>query len=201
MAPLALVTAALVATANACGDDATAAGTPPPLATGEAPPRDAGPGAEAAVPIDASAVDAGPQSRSLTGTLAATKATDFGGGNYCKYRMTMKSIEVTLSVTAAGDVANATVTSLAVEETVPPCQYTPTPPMLLRYYLASSSKLPGGGSHLELGMDPLNRTEATMVIEGDFSVDNAKAALEWHRTDQPSPLDWRITTSVSLVRR
>lgn len=201
LAPLALVTAALAATANACGSDATAAGTPPPLATGEPPPREAGTSPEAAAPVDASTSETGAPARSFTGTLAATKPAAFGGGSFCNYRLTMKSVEVSVNATATGEITNATVTSLAVEETVPPCTYTPVPPNIHKYYLASSSKLPGGGSHLELAMDPLNRTEATLVLEGDFSTDALDAALEWHRTDQKAPLDWRVTTTVPLVHR
>lgn len=199
LAPLALVTGALAAAANACGSDATTAGTPPPLATGEPPPREAG--AEAVVPVDASTSEAGAQGRPFTGTLAATKAATFGGGSFCNYRLTMKSVEVAVRATTTGEITNATVTSLAVEEAVPPCTYTPVPPNLHKYYLASSSKLPGGGSHLELVMDPLNRTAATLVVEGDFSTDSVNAALEWHRTDQKAPLDWRVTTTVPLVHR
>src|SRR5687768_1812068 len=93
LAPLALVTAVLAASANACGSDATTAGTPPPLATGEPPPREAGAAAEAAAPPDAGAGDSG-AARSFTGTLAATKPAAFGGGTFCNYRLTMKSVEV-----------------------------------------------------------------------------------------------------------
>jgi hypothetical protein len=201
-ASLALATGLVVAAASACSDDATTAGTPPPLATGTAaPPRDAGPTTEAAASVDASVVDAGPQSRVFTGTLAATATTAFGGEGYCNYRVTMKSVEVSVTVTQAGDIANAAVTSLAVEETVPPCPHPPLPPNVHKYYLASSSKLPAGGSHLELARDPLNRPEATLVLEGDFRADTVKAALEWHRTDIGPPFDWRVTTTVSLTRR
>lgn len=198
-APLAVVTVVVVLGANACGDDASSAPVPPPLSTATAAPRDAG--VEAAPPVDASIVDAGAQARRFVGTLAATKPADFGGPPYCKYRITMKTVDVAVTVTEAGDIANASVSSLAFEETLPPCTYEPVAPNVHKYYLASSLKLPSGGSHLELARDPLNRPEASLVLEGDFRTDTVKAALEWHRTDQKAPLDWRVTTTVTLDRR
>lgn len=195
----ALLTGTLAVSTNGCGDDPSEGGAPPPQATGALPSRDAG--AEAKAPVDASPVDAGPQSRRFVGTLAATKPMTFGGSPYCTYKMTMKNVDVDVTVTGNGDIANASVSNVAFEETVPPCSQPPLEPNLQKYYLASSSKLPNGGAHLELARDPLNRTAATLILEGDFRVDDVKALLEWHRTDIGSPFDWRITTTVSLASR
>lgn len=196
----ALVMGPFALSTNACGGDPSAGSTPPPLATGAAPAREAGPD-EAAAPVDASPVDAGPQSRRFAGTLATSQASAFGGSPYCNYRMTMTSVDVDVTVTGAGDIANASVSNVAVEETVGTCMYAPLGPNLQKYYLASSSKLPDGRDHLELARDPLNRTAATLILEGDFRGDDVKALLEWQRTDQTPLLNWRVTTTVSLVRR
>jgi hypothetical protein len=196
--------AAIAASGTACSSDDGAGSTPPPLATGAPVRRDAA--IEAAPPPpprDASTgpVDAGAKARHFAGTLAATPPSDFGGSPYCKYKMTLKQIEIDVTIDGAGDPANASVTDLAVEETVPPCTFAPTPASIQKFTLASSSKLPAGGLHLELSGDPGNKTATALLLEGDFAGDTVQATLEWHRTDQPAPLDWRVTTTIPLTLR
>lgn len=191
----------LASATDACSSDPTTASVPPPLPTGKPISRDASVVDAAVPPVDASPIDAGSQARHFTGTLATTPASGFGGSPYCKYTITLKQISVDITLTGAGNVAAASVTDLAVEADVPPCPNPPQEPVIHTFTLASSLKLPSGGLHLELAPDPANRPAASLVLEGDFSGDHVSASLEWHRTDQQPPLDWRVTTSVPLDRR
>jgi len=199
----ALTFVAIASSVDACSSDPTTGSTPAPLPTGKPVTRDAGAGiADAAPPppVDASPVDAGAQARHFTGTLATTPATGFGGSPYCKYTITLKQIDVDITLSGAGNVAAASVTDLAVEADVLPCPNPPQDPSIQKFTLASSLKLPTGGLHLELAPDPANHPAASLVIEGDFSGDHVTASLEWHRTDQQPPLDWLVTSSVPLDR-
>jgi hypothetical protein len=197
---------ALAATVDACSSDSSEASAPPPLPTGN-PVRDAArPDSRPAPLMDASpgevdADDAGAPARHFTGKLAMSSVTPFGGSPYCKYTMTLKQIAVDVTISGAGNVAAASVTDLAVEAAVQPCPNPAAPQGMQTYSLASSLRLPSGGLHLELAPDPANATVASLVIEGDFSVDHVTASAEWHRTDQQPPLDWRVTTGVLLDRQ
>jgi hypothetical protein len=200
---LIVASAILVAGAglSGCGSDSTAS-TPPPLATGTPVVRDAAPDT-AAPPLDASprpGVDAGAPSYHFTGSLAATAPSDFGGSPYCKYRITLKQIDVDIAFDGAGEVIGGSVSNLAVEESVPPCPNGAVPPNIHKYTAASAGKLPSGGVHIVLGPDPENQPKASLVLDGDFRGGTAQASLEWHRTDQNAPLDWRVTAKIPLVR-
>ncbi len=198
-----LATLAFGVIANACGADPSTGDVPPPLPTGAPVRRDASAPEAAPSAIDASPVDAGEAgaaARHFTGTLAATVAKGFGGSPYCKYTITLKQIDVDVTLTGAGDAVGASVTDLGVEANVPPCPNAPSDPSIQKYTLASSLRLPSGGLHLELAADPANRPAATLVVEGDFSGDHVSASAEWHRTDQQPPLDWRVTATVPLDR-
>jgi hypothetical protein len=197
-----LVLGALTLSLDACGTDPTTGGAPPPLATGKPSVRDASIPETAPAMTDASPApaDAGAPARHFTGTLAASAVTGFGGSPYCKYTITLKQIDVDVTVNAAGGLAGASVTDLAVEANVQPCPNAPADPTVQKYTLASSLKLPTGGLHLELAPDPANHPSASLVLEGDFGGDHVMASLEWHRTDQQPPLDWRVTAGVPLDR-
>lgn len=191
-----------IALASACGSSNPGDETPPPLATGSStgaadsgPPPDAG-------PVDATPPDAGPDSVRWTGTLATTKTVEFGGSPYCKYRVTLKQIEIDVTMKKTGEVVNALVKNVAVEESVPPCTFPPQPPNAHQYSLGSSKPAPTG---LQLDFAPFatNKPKATLVMVGplDGASPSATVSLEWHRTDQPAPLDWRVTAVVPVARR
>jgi|GEM_PF-5583584 len=204
--PLAVTTAAFLmagAALAACGGDDAAGTAPPPLPTSTAA-RDAGaPETAAAPPADAGARDAAPETRRWTGTLAQTAPADFGGSPYCKYRMTLKQIAVDVTMKANGEVAAATVTNATFEETVPPCPNPPMKPTTQEFTFASATKLAGGGVHVNFAGVAANEPETSLVLEGplDGKGPSAVVALEWHRTDFGAPLDWRVTTKVTLTAR
>jgi hypothetical protein len=187
--------------AAACGSE-TPGESPPPLSTGTAsPPTDAGPPDDVAV-VDATPPDAGPESVRWTGTLATTKTVEFGGSPYCKYRVTLRQVEIDVTMKKTGEVVNASVKNVVVEESVPPCTFPPQNPNAHQYSLAKSKPAPTG---LQLDFAPFaaNRPRATLVMVGplDGASPSATVSLEWHRTDQPAPLDWRVTAIVPVTRR
>lgn len=198
-----LSTAALaLAMIAACSSEGSGETTPPPLSTGAATtPGDAGP-PDSGPALDAAPPDAGPDSVRWTGTLAASKTVEFGGSPYCKYRVTLNQIEVDVTMRKSGEVVNALVRNVVVEESVPPCTYPPQAPSAHQYSLGSSKPAPTG---LELSFAPFagNKPKATLVLVGplDGASPSATVSLEWHRTDQPAPLDWRVTAIVPVARR
>ncbi len=210
MARVAVVPALLalgVGAVPACGGGgAEPSDGPPPLATSAASAGDDGggtPSPEAGAPVDAAPIDAGSDSVRWTGSLAASKTVDFGGSPYCKYRVTLQQIEVDLTMTKAGAVVTGKVKNLAVEAVVPPCSYPPQDPSLHEYSLAAAKPGANGAVHLDFAPFASNHPKASLALDGPLvgSSSTANATLEWHRTDQPSPLDWRVTVSVPLVRR
>ena len=203
---VAVLSFGLVPLALACGGDDDRGTAPPPLATNptatatsepEPVPVDAAPAVDAAPP------DAGPESRRWTGTRATTIATLFGGSPYCQYRVTLKQIEVDITVQKTGEVIAANVKNVVTEESVPPCTYAPQAPNNHGYSFSKASRLASGAVRIELAPYPTNRPQGTLVIEGTLDGNDATASptLEWHRTDQPAPLDWRVKASVPLTQR
>jgi hypothetical protein len=187
---------------SACGSDTTAT-APPPLATGTPVARDAAAPESAPpslMPDAASGADAALPSYHFTGSLAATPPSDFGGSPYCKYKITLKQIDVDLSFDGAGEVIGGSVKNLALEESVPPCPNGAVPANIHTYTASSATKTASGGVHIVLGPDPDNQPKASLVVDGDFRGGTAQAALEWHRTDQNAPLDWRVKATIPLVR-
>ena len=198
-----LVAIASASAENGCGGDSTVT-APPPLPTGTGRPPDPAEDAaseSAAPPVDAAPADAGPLARRFTGTLAASAPASFGGSPYCSYKMTLKQIDIDLTLSEAGLATSGLVKDIAFEEAVPPCPNAAMAPTMNQYSLARSSKLASGALHVELTGFAQNRPTTTLVVEGTFTSDHVSATAEWHRTDQNPPLDWRVKATVPLDRR
>jgi hypothetical protein len=201
-----LLAIASMAIANGCSSDSSDGSVPPPLPTGggsRPPVTDAGATESSAPPgADANplAVDSGPAARRFTGTLAASPVALFGGTPNCNYKITLKQIDVDLTINGEGLVTLASIKDTAVEQVVAPCPYAPAPASSNEYSLATSSKLANGSLHIELTGFPTNTPAATLTIEGDFDLDGGTVnpVAEWHRTDQPPPLDWHVTATIPL---
>jgi len=144
-------------------------------------------------------VDAGPQSRRWKGTLASTLPVDFGGGQDCQYRITLKQVTVDVTAAANGDIVAANVTALAVEQVLStPCSNTAIPAHTHYYALTVASVLASGATHLELAGLSTNHPLASLVIEGDFKAASPALSLKWHRTDYGPPLDWTVNANVTV---
>lgn len=195
-----------VSLGSACGSEGTGESTPPPLSTATAAPTsDAGPSEapDASSEQDAAPVDAGPDSVRWTGSLATTKAVEFGGSPYCKYEITLKQIEVDVTLTKTGEVVSAVVRNVATEASLPPCTYQPQAPSAHQYSFGSSKTSANKGLELTMTAASANKPKASLVVVGPLAGSSgvANVTLEWHRTDQPAPLDWRVTATVPVTRR
>lgn len=171
--------------------------SPEPSSTSSAPSPS--PSTPPPSPSNNGGADAGTQVRRWKGALAATLPVEFGGGQECKYRITLK--QVTVDVTAAGnEIVAATVTALAFEEVLSAgCNNTPIPAHTHTYALTIASVLAGGVSRLELAGPSTNHPAAALVVQGDFRTTNPSLSLQWHRTDYGPPLDWRVSANVQTT--
>jgi len=150
-------------------------------------------------PFGDAPVDAGPQSQRWKGALASTIPVDFGGGQECQYRITLKQVTVDITAAANGDIVAANVTALAVEQVLSsPCNNTAIPAHTHYYALTTATLLPSGLNHLELAGLSTNHPLASLVIEGDFKAASPALSLKWHRTDYGPPLDWTINANVTV---
>ncbi|MEO8841171.1 MAG: hypothetical protein ABI591_03285 [Kofleriaceae bacterium] len=152
------------------------------------------------VAVDAALVDA-PVTEASTvyhGTLDQTAPVMFGGGTYCTYSITLTSLAIDVTVRPTGDVSAAAVQNLNVEGIVGACPYTPSPPTIATYMLASAKPIPNGTA-LELAGDPANTPKVTLTIDMlAAGVDQAVTAT-FHRTDQAAVLNWTVTAQLTLA--
>lgn len=143
---------------------------------------------------------AGP-ARNFSGVVDATTPVQFGGGpkGFCMYSITLKQLELVLTVQRSGDITAGSVSDLNVEAIVGTCSAGTIPPKIARYTLDSAKPAPGG-MQLTFQADPLN--EPVVAVTGVVSFDGTKgtAALTFKRGgDTVDPvLDWQVVTSVDV---
>ena len=172
------------------------ASTTPPAGSGQA----ASPAPSSASTGTGGGVDAGPQAKRWRGAVGATLPVEFGGGGYCRYRITLEQVKVDVVAAASGEVVAATVTATALEEVVSPsCQTATIPSHTQTYALVRATVLPSGVGHLELVGLSTNDPPASLVVEGDFHTASPALSLAWHRTNQGPPLDWRVSAQVTAT--
>jgi hypothetical protein len=147
-------------------------------------------------------VDAGSGGTATTyvGTLDSTPTVRFGGSPYCFYDVTLKQVEIEVAALPNGDVIGAQVTDTMVEASVPPCTYSPSPPSAQSFSFTTSKPTADG---FELSFNGAAQNQpATKLVVGLKKVGSSyEAAANWHRTDQPAPLDWTATTKITLGPR
>jgi hypothetical protein len=149
-----------------------------------------------ATPVDAPETD---PSTVYHGTLDQTAPVDFGGGNFCTYSITLTSLAVDVTVRPTGEVTAAAVQNLNVEGIVGTCPFTPSPPSIAKYSLASAKPIPNGAT-LELDGDPANAPKCTLTID-DMVASGVHQAVTatFHRTDQAAVLNWTVTAQLTLA--
>lgn len=129
------------------------------------------------------------------GTLAATAPVAFGGGMFCNYTITLKQLDIVVSMQSV-NVAAATVQALDVESTDTACPYTVMPPALQKYTLETAKPTPTG-STMTLSGDPANATAVALDVN---TMSTTAAQLTFHRTDQTGALAWTVTATVPLAK-
>jgi hypothetical protein len=130
------------------------------------------------------------------GTLAAAPPVAFGGGSFCNYTITMKQLDIVVSLQSS-DVFASTVQALDVETTDAACPYTVTPPTIQNYTLETAKPTPAG-SMMTFAGDPSNVTAVALSVETSSTT---SARLTFHRTDQPGALAWTVMATVPLVKQ
>lgn len=190
--------------AGACGGGEEKGSTPPPLSTGSPPPRatsDSGSGSSSSggPPRDTSVLEASETAKTYAGSLAASEAAAFGGGGYCNYKMTLKDITVEMVILDTGDVGNAVVRDLAVEEAVS-CPYPPMDPSIQDFALKGSTTTTSG-VRVEFTGAKSNQPETSLVVDLVAQGAGYDATMTWKRTDQGPPLSWTVTAKVPLARK
>lgn len=181
------------------GKSPSASSSSAPAASGSADGSSPAPsGWGSSAPVPAPAPDAGPGAWQWKGALSATTPALFGGGQECRYRITLQQVKVDIVAAADGDIVAANVTAVAFEEVLStPCNNVAIPAHTHTYALVTASLLSNGERHLELAGLSTNHPAASLVIEGDFDTANPVLSLAWHRTDYGPPLDWRVTAQIS----
>jgi hypothetical protein len=149
---------------------------------------------------DATSVDA-PATEASTvyhGTLDQTAPVNFGGGVYCTYSITLTSLAIDVTVRPTGEVSGASVQNLNVEGIVGTCPFTPSPPSIAKYTLASAKPIPNGAT-LELDGDPANAPKVTLTIDMIATGVHQAVTATFHRTDQAAVLNWSVTAQLTLA--
>jgi hypothetical protein len=201
---VALVALAACATPNLDEPEPPPSEKPPAASgSGKSPtspsPSSSGTGAPAPAPAPDPGDSSGRGARRWTGSLAATTPLQFGGGQACVYRITLKDVKVEISAAGNGDILTAGVTATAFEETLSANCNTPIPINAHTYVLTGASVLPNGTVHISLAASAPNNPHASLVIEGDLRTAYPELSLAWHRSDQGPPLDWRVSTKVTVA--
>ncbi|CAN5632859.1 hypothetical protein BH11MYX1_BH11MYX1_02970 [soil metagenome] len=129
------------------------------------------------------------------GTLAATPPVAFGGGAFCNYTITLKQLDVVISLQNT-DVSAATVQALDVEATDTACPYAVMPPAIQKYTLETAKPTPTG-SIMTFSGDPSNATAVALSV---VTMSTTSAQLTFHRTDQAGALAWTVTATVPLAK-
>jgi len=131
------------------------------------------------------------------GTLDQTLPVTFGGAPYCMYTITLKQLTVELTIVPPSQVTAGRVQDLNLEAAVPPCPNGNIPPMIATYTLASAMPSPTGMTLTFQGA-PGNVPAASLGVELSSAGPVLQTRLGFHRTDQSSPLDWSVLTTVTL---
>jgi hypothetical protein len=133
-----------------------------------------------------------------------------GGAMYCNYTITLKQLDVQLTILPSGQVTSGRVQDLNVEAVVPssppttpfvctPTEPPPIAPNIAMYQLATAAAT-AGGLTLTFQGGASNSPPATLVIVLTKVSSLYSAKLTFHRNDGLDPVfEWTITTTVPLA--
>lgn len=136
-----------------------------------------------------------------TGATPATLAMMFGGTPYCMYTITLKMLDVELGILpSTKQVITGHVQDLNVEAvvpTMPPCTFGPADPTIANYNFTAATPTSSGMTLTFQGVAG-NAPTATLLIDLAPVGSMYTAALHFHRSDEPSPLDWSVMVTLPL---
>lgn len=161
--------------------------------------------------VDGSGLDGPPGAVMWKNQPADVKAKMFGGTAadgtmYCQYTITLKQLDVQLTILPSGQVTSGRVQDLNVEAVIPSttlgCTATNPPPIpanIATYQLAAAMPSTGGLT-LTFQDGPTNAPPATLVIELTKVSSLYSAKLTFQRNDGLDPVfEWTVTTTVPLA--
>lgn len=134
------------------------------------------------------------------GTLDSSAAVKFGGPPYCEYTITLKQIELELTVSTAGDFIGGTAQDLAVEAIVPPCPNPPQPSQIHKFAFRSATPA-GTATMVMMDSAASNMPLTSLAITVTPGTGGYNAAARWTRTDQQPPLAWSVPVSFPLIAK
>ena len=144
--------------------------------------------------------DAATASMSTTyhGTLDMSATVPFGGVTYCAYSITLRQIDVTITMRPSGEVTGSMVQALNVEATVGSCPYPPAAPSIANYSL-DSAKITPTGSMLQLAGAAANSPKVALTIDTSPNGSGLQASMSFQRTDQTGELMWTVKPTLLLA--
>lgn len=148
-------------------------------------------------------VDAGDGTAATTyvGKLDTTVTVPFGGTPYCKYTVTLKSVEIEVAALPNGTVIGAEARDTMIEATVPPCSNSPAPPSARAFTFTTYTATGADTAQIAFSGAATNHPATKLLIDLKKVGGAYEASVSWHRTDQSAPLDWTVTTKITLGPR
>jgi hypothetical protein len=120
--------------------------------------------------------------------------TAANGVTYCKYTITLKQLDVQLTIAPSGQVTSGHVQDLNLEAAIQPCSNDPIAPNIATYELATATATTGGTT-LTFQGGATNMPPATLTVMLAKVNSLYTANLTFHRNDGLDPVfEWMVTT-------
>lgn len=140
-----------------------------------------------------------PGTTAYQGMLAMSPTVPFGRlPDFCEYSMTLRQIELELSISTAGMVTAGTSQNLTDEKIVGTCPYAPAGPTIQKFKFKSATPV-GASTMIVMEGVAGNAPVATMGITLTPNAGAFTAAARWTRTDQAPLLNWTVTANLTLT--
>jgi hypothetical protein len=149
------------------------------------------------LPADGAAGSGAP--RTYKGNVAQTSPVNFGGPPpACVYTMSLRQLDIELSILTSGEVTDGRVQVLNVEGLVMPCMYLPADPTITHFTFSSAIRSPSGMT-LDFDQRAGDKPGTALLIELSPTDGAYQAQMTFHRNDLGPPLDWTVVTTASLL--
>jgi hypothetical protein len=160
------------------------------------------------VPMEDEDIDA-PAASSTTyqATMAMSAPPVAFGGTaafVCKYTMTLKQIQISLTKSPAGLIVGGSVQNGTEEKVTNPgtgatdCPYAPAGPTTQKFTFKSATPV-GASTMVVMEGDATNAPKASLAITLTPTAGSYTASARWTRTDQVPDLTWSVTTSMTMT--
>lgn len=141
--------------------------------------------------------------RMFRGAMDEVPAVTFGGAPACTYHITLKQLEITLTLAPSGQVTMGHVQDLNVESVVVsttpncPADYGVIEPNIASYTLQSAQPN-DTTTTLTFKGGPTNKPPADLTVELSSVGSAYQARLGFHRNELGPPFDWSVIVMLPL---